>query len=131
MTTATSEDALADAEARLNAAMLASDAVVLDQLIHDALVFTLPDGSEVGKQEDLDAHRTGAMNIHTFDVIRSQRRVVGSTAVSRSVCEVAGVANGEAFSGTMRYVRTWAWDNSRWVVVDGSVSPVEPEAAPA
>lgn len=125
MAGATSEDALADAEARLNAAMLAGDAAVLDELIHDALVFTLPDGTEVGKQEDLGAHRTGTIDIHTFEVIRSQRRVVGSTAVSRSVCEVAGVASGEAFSGTMRYVRTWAWEGGRWVVIDGSVSPVD------
>lgn len=129
MTTAASEDALADAEARLNAAMLSSDVAALDQLIHDELVFTLPDGTEIGKREDLDAHRTGAVDIHSFDVVRSRRRMVGSTAVSRSVCDVAGVASGEAFAGTMRYVRTWSWDDGRWVVVDGSVSPVDPEAA--
>jgi hypothetical protein len=52
-------DELREAERRLQAAQLAGDIAVLDQLLDDRLIFTFgPDGKCYTKQDDLQLHRS-------------------------------------------------------------------------
>lgn len=53
-------------EARLYAAMLASDLTQLDLLIADDLLFAGPTGELATKAMDLELHRTGGTRFHVF-----------------------------------------------------------------
>lgn len=117
------ETQIRDCEARLYAAMLASDVAALDRLIADDLLFTGPTGELATKAMDLDLHRTGGTQFHEFVprelVIRvwSERFVLASARIS-----VSGTYLGNAFAGDYRYMRVWRRGHSGWQIVGGSVT---------
>ena len=60
------EAQIRECEARLYAAMAASDVPELDALIADDLLFAGPTGELATKAMDLDLHRTGGTQFHEF-----------------------------------------------------------------
>ena len=65
-------------EARLRAAQLAADVSALDALIADELLFTGPDGSVGTKEQDLAAHRSGAVRFRAHEPEELRVRRVGA-----------------------------------------------------
>jgi ketosteroid isomerase-like protein len=115
-------------EAAIRAAQLNADVSALDRLIADDLLFTGPDGQLGTKQQDLDAHASGAVRFrrHEPEELRI-RRVSENVAIAalraRLVVEVAGAT----VRGTYRYTRVWARETGEnWRVVSGRVSEVPP-----
>ena len=111
-------------ENELRQAQLSSDAVVLERLIDDALVFTAIDGKVASKQDDLDLHRSGH-----FKVTRMEPRewhvlpLQGLVIVNVLMDAQASIA-GELKSGLLRYTRVWYQRPEGWRVVAGHVSEV-------
>ena len=113
-------------ETRLRDAQLAADVVALDTLIADDLLFVGPDGRLATKQQDLEAHASGAIHFreHVPEELRV-RRIGSDVAVTslraRLVVEVAK----DLTRGTYSYTRVWAREaNAQWRVVGGQVSPI-------
>ncbi len=115
------EAELDDAEQRLQQAMVAGDVDALDDLLDEDVVYTGPDGVPVGKQADLEAHRSGVLDVQTFDVISMRSRVVGDTGLTFIEASLRGTAAGEPFEARMRYTRTWVLDGT-WRVVAAHAS---------
>lgn len=118
-----SDDPITVCEIELRRPMLDHDVVALDRLIDDALVFTMRNGVVVGKQDDLEAHRTG--RIQMTALTPSDQRIVrcGRTAVVNVRMEVAGTFGSTPFSGGFRYTRVWHEQPEGWRVIAGHVSP--------
>jgi hypothetical protein len=113
------------AERRLQAAQLASDVAVLDELIDERLVFTGPDGQLYSKEDDLRLHRTSAQTMTAVQEEQLLSLVDGRTGVTWFVGRLAGVFNGAAFDLRARYTRTWVHDDaSGWRLVAGHASAV-------
>lgn len=114
---------IADVEDALLAAMRASDVGALDELISDRLVFTLPDGSTIGKEDDLEAHRSGRTRFHRLD----RRSIVIRETVDGAMTELT--ADSELVDGSaqvaaiLTWRRTWMLVDDLWRVVEGSVAP--------
>lgn len=68
-------------EKRLYAAMLASDIVVLQELIADELLFVGPAGEMVSKQMDLALHRSGKLKVAQLEPKEQEIRCLDNTAV--------------------------------------------------
>jgi Domain of unknown function (DUF4440) len=98
------------AERQLQAAQLASDVTVLDELLDDDLLFTGPDGSLLSKEDDLKAHRSGWQKLRQLDELDLRVRVVGSTGVTWVLMALAGSIGPDSFDGRVRYTRTWTHD---------------------
>jgi ketosteroid isomerase-like protein len=117
------ETQIRDCEARLYAAMLASDVSELDSLIADELLFAGPTGELATKAMDLELHRTGGTQFHELVPkeleirVWSDRFVLASAQVFLSVTSL-----GNAFAGDYRYMRIWRKGNNGWQIVGGSVS---------
>ena len=113
-------------EAAIRAAQLNADVSALDKLVADDLIFTGPDGQLGTKQQDLDAHASGAVRFRSHEpeelrVRRVNENVAVSALRARLVVEVGGVT----VRGTYRYTRTWAREAGKdWRVVGGHVSEV-------
>jgi hypothetical protein len=123
VTAAASEEDLRIAERRLQAAQLASDVAVLDELIDERLVFTGPDGLLYGKEDDLRLHRSGAQTMTKVEEEDLLSLVDGRTGVTWFVGHLAGTFNGAAFEARVRYTRTWVFaDGSGWRLVAGHAS---------
>ncbi|MDB4913380.1 MAG: cytochrome [Gemmatimonadetes bacterium] len=111
-------------EAAIRAAQLAGDASALDALIDESLVFTGPDGGIYGKQDDLAAHRAGAIRITRLEPSEEHVQELGDVAVVCVRMEMAGTFQGTPFAGPFRYTRVWARRASTWRVVAGHVSAI-------
>ena len=120
-------DGLRAAERRLQAAQLASDVGVLDQLIDDRLLFTGPDGSLLTKADDLAAHRSGSQALQRLDELDLRAGIIGTTGVTWVLVEVAGTLAGSPFAARLRYTRTWVFtDTVGWKVVAAQAGFVAP-----
>lgn len=111
-------------ERALRVAQLAGDVEALERLIDDALIFTGPDGTIFGKQDDLDAHRRGAVRITRLDA--SEERILrdGSVAIVSVRMEMSGTFQGAPFAGPFRYTRVWCERPDGWRVIAGHVGAV-------
>ncbi len=108
--------------------MLAGDVVRLDALVANDLLFTTQTGEVIGKDADLDAHRSGRLRLTALDPSDRNVRSVGSATVVSVLMNVAGTYDGEPFEGAYRYTRVWARRDGREQVVAGHMSAVAPLA---
>ena len=112
-------------EERLRRAMLASDVTELDGLLSDRLMFVTPDGATLGKEGDLDAHRSGLIRISALTPLERYIELFGMTAVVNAEMEMAGSFAGAPFAGRFRYTRVWHHDGAQPKVVAGHVCAVK------
>ncbi|MEO0894826.1 MAG: nuclear transport factor 2 family protein [Bacteroidota bacterium] len=109
-------------EAQLRQALLEADSSTMDQLIHEDLLFVIPDGSTMSKALDLEAYEQGNMTLHNFEVVEMEIRPLGDVALVNLVAKLEGQYQGEKFKGTFRYLRVWKSFSDAWQVVAGSAS---------
>ncbi|WP_294822496.1 nuclear transport factor 2 family protein [uncultured Flavobacterium sp.] len=94
-------------EQRLITAMKESNILALDALIADDIIFTNHMGQVFTKQDDLDAHRSG--NIEIFEINAGDQviRLMGDVAVVSVLLEVSGSFFGNTEVGFYRFTRIW------------------------
>jgi ketosteroid isomerase-like protein len=112
------------AERALRQAQLAGDVSTLDALLDEDLVFTGPDGAIYRKQDDLEAHRRGAIRITQLAPSDEYVQDFGSIVVVSVRMEMRGSFNGAPFAGPFRYTRIWRAQDHHWRVVAGHVSAI-------
>jgi ketosteroid isomerase-like protein len=112
-------------EARLYAAMLASDVADLDALIADDLLFCGPTGELATKAMDLELHRTGGTVFQELVPQDLDIRVCGEQlAIASAKVFLRGIYLGNAFAGDFRYMRVWRHGDGGWRIVGGSVCAI-------
>jgi ketosteroid isomerase-like protein len=103
-------------EDQLRAGMLAGDADALDDLIADDLIFTDHQGHRLGKAQDLDAHRSGALRLDRLDLSDRDIKMLDSAAVVTVRADISGSYEGTPFAGAFAYTRIWSRRAGRWSV---------------
>ncbi|KAG8148742.1 nuclear transport factor 2 family protein [Burkholderia catarinensis] len=111
-------------EAALRAAMLANDVKALDALLDDDLVFTVPTGQVISKDDDLSAHRANLLCLDRLDVHEMHACAIGEMILTTTKATLAGRFDGAAFDGTFAYTRLWRRSGAGWRVVAGHASQV-------
>jgi ketosteroid isomerase-like protein len=116
-------------EARIRAAQLSADVAELDALIAEPLLFTGPDGRLGTKQQDLDAHASGAVRFRGHEPEELWIRRVGvDVAVTALRARLTVEVGGRTVQGSFRYTRVWAREAAGpWRVVGGHVCAVPDE----
>lgn len=105
-------------ERRLLDAMRDSDLGELDALLADDLVFTDHLGALWGKQDDLGAHRSGAIKVRAIEASQERVQVHDGVAVVNVRLSISGTFGGEEASGVFRFTRVWVpVREGRWQVV--------------
>ena len=119
------QETILAAEAALMSAMLAGDAAALDELLEDGLCFTDQHGNRLSKQDDLDAHRSGLLQIGAIEPVGlPEVRLFSDIALVCRTVDLAGVYAGAAFSGRFVYSRVWSRQQGKWRVVLAHCSAV-------
>ena len=119
------ENQIRACEARLYAAMFASDVTELDALIADDLLFAGPTGELATKTMDLELHRTGGTKFHEFRPMELEIRVWSEQfAIASARIFLHGTYLEQEFSGDYRYTRIWRNGQNGWQIVGGSVTPM-------
>lgn len=114
-----------ECEARLYAAMLASNVAELDVLIADDLLFVGPTGALVTKATDLHLHCSGGTRFHELAPKALEIRVWSDEFVLASAqIFLRGTYLGNDFAGDYRYTRVWRRGEYGWQIVGGSVNVI-------
>lgn len=117
------ETQIRDCEARLYAAMQASNVGELDELIADDLLFAGPTGELATKQMDLELHRSRGMQFRELVPKELDVRVWSEEfALAAAKIFLSGSFLGNDFAGDYRYIRVWRKAGNSWQIVGGSVS---------
>ncbi|MGS0897118.1 nuclear transport factor 2 family protein [Burkholderia stagnalis] len=112
-------------EAALRAAMLSNDVEALDTLLDDDLVFTVPGGQVISKDDDLSAHRAKLLRLDRLDLHDTHARAIGEMILVITKATLAGRFDTIAIDGTFAYTRLWRRSGAHWRVVAGHASEVQ------
>ena len=94
-------------ESKLRDAMVQADVEQLDRLIHDDLLFTIPNGMVMGKSDDLNAYRNQLMKVEELTPESPVIRLFEDCAVVSVQTHLKGQYGDQAIDGLFRYQRTW------------------------
>ena len=109
-----------DLENKLLEAIKKSDVAYLDKILHDDLLFMLPDGNVITKEIDLASHRSGEMVVEEIVPTIEQINFIEDTAVVTVVYDSKGSMLGNPIRGKFRYIRFWKKFPDGMKVIGGS-----------
>jgi len=109
-----------EAEQELLEAMKKSDVEILDQLLHDDLLFVLPSGDVITKQMDLETHRSGNLTLQEITSSIDSINQIGDTVVVTLSSKIVGKMLEQNFEGNFRYIRVWKMFDGQLKVIAGS-----------
>lgn len=111
-------------EQALLRAITTNDVPLLDDLLHDELLFNGPDGSTGTKALDLANYRSGGIQLRRADASDRITSAFGDVVVVAVTVTLEGSYLGVQVDGRYRYLRVWKRIDGAWRVIGGSVVAV-------
>lgn len=113
-------ETVVNAEIELLAAIKKADVSVLENILHDDLLFNLPDGNTITKEFDLDSYRSGKMKIDSLEASDQIINIIGDSAVVAVTVSLKGTFDNNPVKGVFRYIRVWKQFEDNLKVIAGS-----------
>ncbi|MCT3943055.1 nuclear transport factor 2 family protein [Elizabethkingia anophelis] len=110
-------------ENRLYKAMKESDISMLDLLLHDDLLFIIPTGEVITKEQDLKNYKEGIIEIEELIPETESLNIIEDTAVITLTIVLKGRFRGDSFETQYRYIRFWKKIENELKVIGGSCIP--------
>lgn len=105
-------------ELRLIEAMKTSNVAALEALLADNLIFTNHNGHLITKQDDLETHRSGNLEIYSIETSAQLIEVLDdSTAIVSVVKDMSSAYGGHTSIGIFRFTRMWHNNHGQWQIV--------------
>jgi len=111
---------IVSAEIELLTAIKNADISVLEKILHDDLLFNLPNGNTITKEFDLDSYRSGKMKIDLLEASDQIINVINDTAIVAVTISLKGVFDNTPVNGVFRYVRVWKQFDENIKIIAGS-----------
>lgn len=105
-------------------AIVRSDVKILDQLLHDELVFVNHLGMIVSKKDDLAPHISGELKITAIGISDQNIRFFADTAVVTVSKTINGSYLKQEFETHVKFTRVWKFVDQQWKVIAASSVPV-------
>lgn len=102
-------------------AITTNDVALLDDLLHDDLLFNGPDGQTGTKAQDLANYRSGGIQLRRAESSDRLVSVIGDDVVVAVTVTLEGSYLGVRADGRYRYLRVWKRFGGSWRVIGGSV----------
>lgn len=109
-----------DLENKLYEAIKTNNTVVLDELLHNDLLFIIPSGETITKEIDLKTYREGNLKITAIIPNVEELNIIEELAIITLQLELKGFYNNEPFEGKFKYIRFWKKCSGGIKVVGGS-----------
>jgi ketosteroid isomerase-like protein len=109
-----------EVENKLLEAMKKSDVAVLDQLLHEDLLFIHSTGEVISKQMDLETHQSGNLILQEIISSIDSIKLFDENFVVTLTSRITGKMSGQNFEGKFRYLRVWKMFNGQLKVIAGS-----------
>jgi hypothetical protein len=96
------------------------DVQKLDELLHEDLLFTIPNGETITKVLDIETYNSGNMRIKEILSSEQQINMIGDNAVVSVIIEMKGSYFDYILDGKYRVIRVWKFFKNNWKVIAGS-----------
>lgn len=114
------KSSVVNAEIELLTAIKNADVSVLEKMLHDDLLFNLPDGQTITKEFDLKTYRSGKMKIDSIEASDQIINCIGGTAIVSVAVLLKGNYDNNPLHGIFRYIRVWKQFGEDLKVIAGS-----------
>ncbi|MCD9576877.1 nuclear transport factor 2 family protein [Flavobacterium soyae] len=114
------KDLIVNAEIKLLTAVKNADVSVLEQILHDDLLFNLPDGQTITKEFDLNSYRSGKMKIDSLEASDQIVNIIDNLAVVTVSVSLNGTYDNNPINGVFKYIRVWKQFDGHLKVIAGS-----------
>ncbi len=84
-----------------------NDLAYLERVLHDDLLFIVPDGQMITKAMDLASHRAKEMKVDELVHSFVELKLLGDSAVIVVDYQTKGTMLGNPIEGKFRYIRIW------------------------
>jgi ketosteroid isomerase-like protein len=116
----TKQEQIIECEKRLLAAFKNNDRDVVEELLHDNLLFNIPNGQTITKEMDIANLRSGVMEIIEISTSEQQICVTDDIATVAVTMYIRANLSNDLMESKFRYLRVWKFDNNSWKVIAGS-----------
>ncbi|PXY44815.1 nuclear transport factor 2 family protein [Flavobacterium hydrophilum] len=113
-------ETVVNAEIELLTAIKKADVLLLEKMLHDDLLFNLPDGNTITKEFDLNSYRSGKMKVDSLEASDQIINIIDDTAVVAVTVSLKGAFDNNPISGAFRYIRVWKQFDESLKVIAGS-----------
>jgi len=114
------EHDILEQETKLYQAIKESKITLLDELLHNDLLFILPSGEVITKAIDLSTYRDGALKVYELLPEVENLNIIDDMAVITLKMRLKGTYNDSPFEANYRYIRFWKKFDDGIKVVGGS-----------
>lgn len=114
------KDEILHLENRLYKAIKGSDIQVLDELLHEDLLFIAPNGDVVTKEIDLKTYRDGDLKVNELTPEVENLNIIDDLAVITLTIQLKGSYKAAPFEAKFRYIRFWKTFAEGIKIVGGS-----------
>lgn len=101
-------------------AMKIGDVKKLNELLHEELLFNIPNGQTITKALDIETYSSGNMRIDEIKSTEQEINLIGENAVVSVIIEMKGKYFDNPIDGKFKVLRVWKLFNSQWKVIAGS-----------
>lgn len=115
-----STETVIELENNLLEAFKANNRGQIEKLLHKDLLFVIPTGDTINKQNDLDNMESGLLQISDLTLLDRKIRQVENAVTVVSVIALVGSFAGTPFEAKYKYLRVWLNAGGVWQVVSGS-----------
>lgn len=119
------KDIVIKVENELLNAMKNSDVKKLDELLHETLLYNIPNGQTITKAIDLETYDSGNMKIDDIKFSEQKINLIGDNAIVSVVIDMRGTYFGYTLDGKYKIIRIWKSVNNKWKVIAGSSIKLE------
>lgn len=113
-------ETVVNAEIELLTAIKKSDVLALDNILHDDLLFNMPDGQTITKEFDLQAYRSGKLKIDSLEASDQIVNIIADSAVVAVTVALKGTYDNNPIKGVFKYIRVWKKAGKNLKVIAGS-----------
>ena len=114
------ETQILECEQRLLEAMKNSDIKDLNELLHDDLIFHIPNGQTINKAIDIENYQSGTMSISDIIVIDQNIKFDTKNATVTTIVYLKAKYGEQLVEGKFRYCRVWQLIENSWKVIEGN-----------
>lgn len=118
------KDKIEACEASLLQAMKDCNLKMLDELLHDDLLFNGPGGETITKEMDLAAYKSGNMVVDEFIVSDQRISLIGDTGVVAVTVGIKGSFMKQSIGAKFRYIRAWKAIDGQLKMIGGGCTPL-------
>jgi hypothetical protein len=116
----TQDEQIIECENTLLKALKTGDIKVLDELLHDNLIFNIPTGHTVTKATDLENYQSGLMSVSEISASDQIIKTIDNISTVAVTFHLKAKYADQFVDGKFRYLRVWKLFDNSWKVIAGS-----------